>query len=249
MFSPGEIARGGVSRCNHGRVVLPRPPAAVVGAGQVRYNCLNFKTIACLQRSSASPFAAGSSQLKQSTSSVRRIQRPFLVSARAPAADAVGNRGLPSFLVRVASAICYIIPWLSIESMGQEIYRRIPHTVIFYLIPGPFINIYYSSQFAPLIIFFLLYLSVVKNNKLHHFVRFNCMQAIQLDISAMLFHLLRTYFPAEFRWSWVLDVWDMASWSICMCTILYCVIFALWGKYADIPYVSESVYLQVDSSM
>lgn len=41
---------------------------------------------------------------------------------------------------------------------------------------GPFINVYYSSQFAPLIIFFLLYLSVVKNNKLHHFVRYNCMQ-------------------------------------------------------------------------
>ncbi len=36
--------------------------------------------------------------------------------------------------------------------------------------------IYYSSQFAPLIVFFLLFLAVVKNNKLHHFVRFNCMQ-------------------------------------------------------------------------
>ncbi len=37
--------------------------------------------------------------------------------------------------------------------------------------------IYYSSQFAPLIVFFLLFLAIVKNNKLHHFVRFNCMQA------------------------------------------------------------------------
>jgi hypothetical protein len=37
--------------------------------------------------------------------------------------------------------------------------------------------IYFGSQFAPLIIFFVMFLSIVKNNKLHHFVRFNCMQA------------------------------------------------------------------------
>ena len=42
---------------------------------------------------------------------------------------------------------------------------------------GPLVGIYYSSQFAPLIVFFLLFLAIVKNNKLHHFVRFNCMQA------------------------------------------------------------------------
>ena len=42
---------------------------------------------------------------------------------------------------------------------------------------GPLAKIYFGSQFAPLIIFFVMFLSVVKNTKLHHFVRFNCMQA------------------------------------------------------------------------
>ena len=41
---------------------------------------------------------------------------------------------------------------------------------------GPMVRIYYSSQFAPLIVFFLLFLAVVKNTKIPHFVRFNCMQ-------------------------------------------------------------------------
>ena len=41
---------------------------------------------------------------------------------------------------------------------------------------GPLAKIYFGSQFAPLIIFFVMFLSIVKNNKLHHFVRFNCMQ-------------------------------------------------------------------------
>lgn len=45
-------------------------------------------------------------------------------------------------------------------------------------------GIYYSSQFAPLIVFFLLFLSVVKNTKLHHFVRFNAMQ-VSLHCAAL----------------------------------------------------------------
>ena len=79
-------------------------------------------------------------------------------------------------------------------------------TNAFCLRAGPFVDIYYSSQFAPLVVFFLLFLAVVKNTKLPHFVRFNCMQGIMIDIVTMLFNILRTYFPAELRWSSVLDV-------------------------------------------
>lgn len=116
------------------------------------------------------------------------------------------------------------------------------------MFPGPFVGIYYSSQFAPLVVFFLLFLSVVKNTKLHHFVRFNAMQGIMLDIVVMLFSIVRAYFPAEFRWSAILVTFDMFSWNISMGTILYCVFWTLWGKYADVPYVSDSVYMQVEAS-
>lgn len=49
-----------------------------------------------------------------------------------------------------------------------------------------------------------------------------------LDIVSMLFTLLRTYIPAEIRWSYVLDLYDMFAWNICMSVLLYCVFFALW---------------------
>lgn len=48
-----------------------------------------------------------------------------------------------------------------------------------------------------------------------------------LDIVSMLFTLLRAYVPAEIRWSYIMDLYDMFSWNICMCTILYCVFFSL----------------------
>ena len=52
-------------------------------------------------------------------------------------------------------------------------------------------------------------------------------QGVMLDIVSMLFTLLRAYVPAEFRWSFLMDLYDMFAWNITMCTILYCVFFAL----------------------
>ena len=67
-------------------------------------------------------------------------------------------------------------------------------------------RVYYCSQFAPLVIFFLLFLAVVKNTKIPHFVRFNCMQSVMIDIIVMLFTIIRSYFPSELRWTAVLTV-------------------------------------------
>ena len=48
-----------------------------------------------------------------------------------------------------------------------------------------------------------------------------------LDIVSMLFTLLRTYIPAELRWSLAMDLYDMYAWNVCMVVLLYCVFFAL----------------------
>lgn len=90
-----------------------------------------------------------------------------------------------------------------------------------------------------------MFLSIVKNQKLHHFVRFNCMQAIMLDIVVMLFHIIRAYLPAELKWSAISHFVDMFAWTCCMGTVVYAVFWTLRGYYADIPFVSESVYHQV----
>ena len=51
---------------------------------------------------------------------------------------------------------------------------------------GPLLNAYYSSSFTPFFVFFALFLAVVRNEKLPHFMRFNAMQSILLDICIML---------------------------------------------------------------
>lgn len=93
--------------------------------------------------------------------------------------------------------------------------------------PGPVAKLYFSSQLAPLVIFFVMFLGVVKNKKLHHFVRFNAMQAVMLDIMVMLIHILRTYIPPQIVWSPLKEWWDMITWVCCFSSILYCVFWTL----------------------
>lgn len=94
-------------------------------------------------------------------------------------------------------------------------------------------------------VFFMLFLLVVRNTKLPHFVRFNAMQSMLLDISLMLAALIITYMP--------IDLIRTAFGRFC-CTftfltsisaVLYSVVYTLRGRYADIPLLSEACYIQV----
>ena len=60
-----------------------------------------------------------------------------------------------------------------------------------------------------------------------------------------LCHIIKAYLPAEIKWSVIAHLVDMAMWTTCMGTVVYAVFWTLRGYYADIPFVSESVYHQV----
>ncbi|KAI7843985.1 hypothetical protein COHA_002523 [Chlorella ohadii] len=186
----------------------------------------------------------------------RQGRQQLAVAARARDPDALDddvnpeevNKEPPSLFWRCFSALCYLVPWIDSISLGRHMYAKFRNLLLIYFAPGPMAKIYFGSQFAPLIIFFVMFLSIVKNTKLHHFVRFNCMQAIMLDIVVMLFHILRAYLPAELKWSIIGHYFDMFGWTCCMGTVLYAVFWTVRGYYADIPFVSESVYHQVQLS-
>ena len=60
---------------------------------------------------------------------------------------------------------------------------------------SPLLQIFYSNSFIPFVTFFTLFLAVVRNVKLNHFLRYNTMQAILLDICVMLAGLIMQYLP------------------------------------------------------
>jgi uncharacterized membrane protein len=159
------------------------------------------------------------------------------------------NKNPPNLFWRCFAAFMYMVPWIDSAISGRSMYALFRDTVAYYFAPTPYLyGIYFGSMFAPLIIFFLIFLAIVKNKKLHHFVRFHAMQSVMLDILAMLFQILKMYFPPEVKWSPLWWGWEIFATTSCMVAVLYCVVFALMGWYADIPWVSESCYLHVQWS-
>ena len=110
---------------------------------------------------------------------------------------------------------------------------------------GPMLQAYYSNQFTPFFVFFALFLAVVRNEKLPHFLRFNAMQSILLDICIMLGGLIIQYMPFEMAYSWIGSLANNGVFLTGAASVFYCVFYALQGKYADIPTISEAVYIQV----
>ena len=110
---------------------------------------------------------------------------------------------------------------------------------------GNFLPLYYSHPYVPLIIFFVLFLALIKNKRLHHFVRFNAMQAMMLDIMVMLPLVANNYFPGEIFYTPIALTIYLVCFFTLFVALTYSVLFTLAGVYADVPYVSEAAYMQV----
>lgn len=50
--------------------------------------------------------------------------------------DELGNRGPPSILVRLASALTYLVPWIDIIGLGRMVYHKFPSSLWLYDFPG-----------------------------------------------------------------------------------------------------------------
>lgn len=110
----------------------------------------------------------------------------------------------------------------------------------------PLLIFYYTTPFLPLAVFFALYLLVVRNETISHFIRFNAMQAILFGIVLSLFSIL-WQFALESIFTGTL-VQDTLFNTIFLGTIVavgYAIVQSALGRYAEIPTISEAAYTQV----
>jgi uncharacterized membrane protein len=109
----------------------------------------------------------------------------------------------------------------------------------------PLLRIYYGVRYAGLIIFFALFLLVVRNEKISHFVRFNTMQAILLDIVIFLFSILTDVVGLVPAGNFAIQTLSTTIFLGILGTVVYSVAQSLMGRYAEIPAISDAVYMQL----
>ncbi|CCI09441.1 Tic20 family protein [Microcystis aeruginosa] len=155
-------------------------------------------------------------------------------------------RGSTDTKDRIFAALVYLLPLYSAFAFGDSIFQQIPFlgaALAIALYPLAFL---YSSlgSFGSLIIFFVLFLAVVRNPRISHFIRFNTMQAILIDILVSLLRLVLDFVArggANLVVETLFNVVFLGAFAACV----YSIIQSFIGKYADIPTISEAAYSQV----
>lgn len=156
-------------------------------------------------------------------------------------------RGSTDTKDRIFAALVYLLPLYSAFAFGIFIFQQIPFlgaALVIVLTPLAFL---YSSlgSFGSLIIFFVLFLAVVRNPRISHFIRFNTMQAILIDILVSLLGLVLKFFDERLGANFVLETLFNVVFLGAFAACVYSIIQSVIGKYADIPTISEAAYSQV----
>lgn len=147
---------------------------------------------------------------------------------------------------RIFGALIYIIPLIDAFMFGRFLLQQFPVLQLVYLPIAPLLQFYYQFPFASFIIFIALYMAVVRNNNISHFIRFAAMQAILIGILLSLLGLVVAYvFQPLFGGGLIIETLYNFAFLGAFVASFYGIIQSVAGRYAEMPTISEAAYSQV----
>ncbi|MEM9137849.1 MAG: Tic20 family protein, partial [Cyanobacteria bacterium P01_F01_bin.42] len=91
-------------------------------------------------------------------------------------------------------------------------------------------------------VFFGLFFEVVRNDKINHFIRLNTMQALMLTIILFVLQLVIGLLgPLSF----ITTTLNTSVFLAVLTVFIFAVVQSFRGLYAELPSISEAVYMQV----
>jgi len=155
-----------------------------------------------------------------------------------------GRDSIPA-LERFYASILYLLPLLDGIVFGVFLFKQFPPLQLLFLPILPLLQVYNSFPFAGLIIFFVLLFGVVRNANISHFIRFNTMQAILLDIVLILCRLVLQLVESAIQVPLVIETFYNTVFLGIIAAVVYAVVQSVRGLYAEIPAISDAVNIQV----
>lgn len=148
---------------------------------------------------------------------------------------------------RLPAAAVYLIPLIEGITFGAFLFRQFPILQVLFTPLLPLVQIYNAIPFGRLLVFFVLFFAVVRNDSISRFVRFNAMQAVLisiiLSISGLIFSLfgsgLQSGAPLLFETlvnTLFLGVFAASAFGLVQC---------LRGEYPELPAISDAAGMQV----
>ena len=153
-------------------------------------------------------------------------------------------RGTNTVSDRIFASLAYILPLLDALPFGLFLISQFPAIGLIYIPLQPLLTIY-QLPFASFAIFLVLFLAVVRNERISHFIRFNVMQSILIGIALSLLGLFFQILVPALGASLITQTLFNIVFLGTLAASLYSIIQSALGKYAEIPAISEASYMQV----
>lgn len=154
-------------------------------------------------------------------------------------------RGSSTATDRLFASLPYLLPLVAGMWFGGFLFRQFPALEVLKLPLYPVIVLYSTIPYADLVLFFILLMAVVRNYKLPHFIRFNTMQALLLDIALVLIQLLFGLFPPLKDLGFVSETFFNTVFLAALASCGFAVVQTVRGLYAEIPVIADAAYTQV----
>lgn len=145
---------------------------------------------------------------------------------------------------KVFGALVYLFPLYSTLQFGLYLFAQFP---LLKLITIPLTPLIIINQipFGGFILFIILYSAVVRNSNISHFIRFNTMQSILMEILLILISLVINILLKGLGGGLVIETLFNTIFLATLIACVYGMIQSLSGKYPEIPLISEAASGQV----
>lgn len=154
-------------------------------------------------------------------------------------------RGSTDLKDKIFGALVYIIPLIDALPFSIFIFQQFPQLQFIYLPLLPLVQLYYGFPFIGFIVFLVLFLAVVRNPKISHFIRFNTMQAILIGIFIILCQLVLRIVLGGLGIGLLTETLYNVVFLGTLAASFYGIVQSALGRYAEIPTISEAAYTQV----
>ena len=145
---------------------------------------------------------------------------------------------------RLFASLVYLFPLYYALEFGGFLFRQFPFLQLIAIPLYPLILIN-QIPFGGFILFIVLFAAVVRNARISHFIRFNTMQAILIDILLILVSLVFRFILGGLGASLVTETIANAVFLGTLVACSYGIFQSASGKYAEMPTISEAAYSQV----
>ena len=147
---------------------------------------------------------------------------------------------------RILAALMYLIPLYDGIVYGRFLFAQFPFLEYLKIPLIPLAIVYSLIPFGlgSLLVFILLFVAVVRNEKIPHFIRFNTMQAILISIVLAIISLIYNLILQPLIRGFFAEVLFNTIFLGVLAMVGYSVVQSVRGRYAEMPLISEASYLQ-----